>query len=281
MEKITIIGLGHIGGSFAKDIREHGLAHTLIGVEANPEHAQLALDLGLVDRVEEMEPAISGADLIILTIPVDAMRSVLPQVLDLMRPDQVVMDAGSTKEVLIDAVKEHPLRRRYVASHPMAGRENSGPAAAISGLFAGKCSVICNRPSSDADAVDMVIALYEALGMRMVELEAHEHDLHAAYVSHISHISSFALALTVLAKEKDEKRIFQLASGGFDSTVRLAKSSPDMWVPIFRQNRDNVLDVLDEHINVLSRFRSLLIKRDFDTFHELIDQANHIRKILK
>ncbi|MCB0654967.1 MAG: prephenate dehydrogenase/arogenate dehydrogenase family protein, partial [Saprospiraceae bacterium] len=227
MEKITIIGLGHIGGSFAKDIREHGLAHTLIGVEANPEHAQLALDLGLVDRVEEMQPAISGADLIILTIPVDAMRSVLPQVLDLMRPDQVVMDAGSTKEVLIDAVKEHPLRRRYVASHPMAGRENSGPAAAISGLFAGKCSVICNRPSSDADAVDMVIALYEALGMRMVELEAHEHDLHAAYVSHISHISSFALALTVLAKEKDEKRIFQLASGGFDSTVRLAKSSPD------------------------------------------------------
>ena len=281
MNQITIIGLGHIGGSFAKDIRERGLATRIIGVENNEMHATQALELGLVDLVLPMSEALLEADLVLLTIPVDAMLQVLPGILDQVNANQTVMDAGSTKEALIESVKDHAMRSRYVASHPMAGRENSGPGAAISGLFEGKCSVICNREGSASDAVARVIELYEALGMRIVELEAHEHDLHAAYVSHISHISSFALALTVLAKEKDEKRIFQLASGGFDSTVRLAKSSPDMWVPIFRQNRDNVLDVLDEHINVLSRFRSLLIKKDFNTFHELIDQANHIRKILK
>jgi prephenate dehydrogenase len=190
------------------------------------------------------------------------------------------MDVGSTKERLLDVVRHHARRGRYVATHPMAGTEFSGPEAAVPGLFANKCTVLIDEQDSDADAVEIVKRLYHSIPMQMVSLNGKAHDLHTAYVSHISHISSFALALTVLAKEKEEQKIFELASGGFSSTVRLAKSSPDMWIPIFRQNRDNVLDVLDEHINQLARFRSLLIKQDFDQFYQLITSANRIEKIL-
>ena len=193
---------------------------------------------------------------------------------------QVVIDVGSTKMRLLETVKGHPRRGRYVATHPMAGTEHSGPEAAIPNLFDHKCTVLIDVEDSDPDALEQARRLYESIPMRLVELNSRLHDVHTAYVSHISHISSFALALTVLAKEKDESQIFELASGGFDSTVRLAKSSPDMWIPIFRQNRDNVLDVLDEHINQLARFRSLLIKQDFDTFYQLIQEANQIRRIL-
>ena len=173
------------------------------------------------------------------------------------------------------------MRGRYVATHPMAGTEFSGPEAAVPNLFDHKSAVLIDVDRSDADTVETVRRLYNSIPMNTVELDREAHDLHSAYVSHISHISSFALALTVLEKERDEERIFELASGGFSSTVRLAKSSPDMWVPIFRQNRDHVLDVLDEHINQLARFRSLLIKKDFDTFHQLIAQANDIKRILR
>ena len=182
---------------------------------------------------------------------------------------------------MLEAVKKHPNRGRYVATHPMAGTEYSGPEAAFPNLFDHKCTVICDKQDSDADAVETVRRLYDALKMGIVELNGTEHDVHTAYVSHISHISSFALALTVLEKEKNENRIFELASGGFGSTVRLAKSSAAMWTPIFEQNRDNVLDVLDEHINSLARFRTLLIKQDFKEIHSLIEEANRIQKILK
>ena len=181
---------------------------------------------------------------------------------------------------MLDKVRNHPKRGRYVATHPMAGTEYSGPEAAIPNLFDEKCTVLVDVDDSDADAVELTRRLFDSIPMRQVNLDRQSHDIHTAYVSHISHISSFALALTVLEKEQDEDRIFELASGGFSSTVRLAKSSPDMWIPIFRQNRDNVLDVLDEHINQLARFRSLLIKKDFDTFYKLIEESNQIRKIL-
>jgi prephenate dehydrogenase len=181
---------------------------------------------------------------------------------------------------VLETLQGHPQRGRFVATHPMAGTEYSGPEAAVPGLFSGKCCVLCDVEASDTDALALCQQLYEALGMRTVALDAFSHDLHVAYVSHISHIASFALALTVLEKEKNEDRIFELASGGFNSTVRLAKSSPDTWVPIFRQNRDNVLDVLDEFINTISRFRTLLIKKDFETFGALIQQANDIRRII-
>lgn len=278
---ITIIGIGLIGGSLAITLKENGFAQRIIGVDVSQDNLDKAIRRRLIDEDMGLEDGINAADIVVLATPADAMLHLLPQILDKVGPQQVVIDVGSTKERLLAAVKRHPSRGRYVATHPMAGTEHSGPEAAIPGLFEHKCTVLVDTEDSSPDAVKMAERLYRSIPMRIVQLDCLSHDVHTAYVSHISHISSFALALTVLAKEKDESRIFELASGGFDSTVRLAKSSPDMWVPIFRQNRDNVLDVLDEHINQLARFRSLLIKNDFETFYRLIQDANEIRRILK
>ena len=191
------------------------------------------------------------------------------------------MDVGSTKSDIVGAVDGHPKRRRFVASHPMWGTEYSGPDAAIRGAFVNKATIICNRNDSDEDAVAIVEELYNALGMRILYMDALSHDLHAAYVSHISHITSFALANTVLEKEREEDAIFEMASAGFESTVRLAKSNPAMWVPIFMQNRENVLDVLNEHITQLRKFKSCLEKENYEYLKELIDHANGIKRILK
>lgn len=277
--KLTIIGVGLIGGSLAITLKENGFASHIIGVDRSQENLDKAIRRRLIDEDMELEDAVAVADLIVLATPVDALLELLPRVLDMV-DRQVVIDMGSTKINVLNAVADHPKRGRLVATHPMAGTEYSGPEAAIPGLYDNKSTVLCDVERSDADALALVRKMYASIPMRMVELNKEEHDLHTAYVSHISHISSFALALTVLEKERDENRIFQLASGGFSSTVRLAKSSPDMWVPIFRQNRDNVLDVLDEHINQLARFRSLLIKKDYETFYQRIEEANQIRKII-
>lgn len=276
---VTIIGVGLIGGSLAITLKENGFASRIIGVDLSQDNLDKAVRRRLIDEDRPLAEAIAVSDLIILSTPVDSMLKLLPKILDLV-DRQVVMDVGSTKKSLINAIKTHPNRKRFVATHPMAGTEYSGPEAAIPRLFDHKCTVLCDIENSDAKAVKLVKKMYRSIPMRIVYLDVEAHDIHTAYVSHISHISSFALALTVLAKEKDEDRIFELASGGFSSTVRLAKSSPDMWTPIFRQNRDNVLDVLDEHINQLARFRSLLIKQDFKTFYKLIEESNKIRKIL-
>lgn len=278
---ITIIGIGLIGGSLAITLKENGFARRIIGVDSSQENLDKAVRRRLIDEDMGLEEGISAADIVVLATPVSAMLGLLPQVLDMLGPRQVAIDVGSTKEQLLETVKGHSRRGRYVATHPMAGTEYSGPEAAIPNLFDNKCTVLADVEDSDADAVEVAKKLYQSIPMRIVQLDSRSHDVHTAYVSHISHISSFALALTVLAKEKDESRIFELASGGFSSTVRLAKSSPDMWAPIFRQNRDNVLDVLDEHINQLARFRSLLIKKDFETFYRLIQDANQIGRILK
>jgi len=277
---ITIVGIGLIGGSLAISLKENGFASRIIGVDVNQDNLDKAIRRRLIDEDKSLPEAIAISDLIIVSTPVDAMLKLLPEVLNHV-DQQVVIDVGSTKASLLDSVKNHPNRARFVATHPMAGTEHSGPEAAIPNLFKRKCTVLIDIEHSAPDAIELVEKMYASIPMRIVHLDALEHDIHTAYVSHISHISSFALALTVLAKEKDEDRIFELASGGFDSTVRLAKSSPNMWIPIFRQNRDNVLDVLDEHINQLARFRSLLIKKDFDTFYKLIEESNKIRKILK
>jgi len=278
---VTIIGLGLIGGSLALSLRHHGLAHHLIGVEASPAHARRAVELGLVDEIEaDLATAVRRADFIVVAVPMDAMVAVLPPVLDATAAHQVVIDVGSTKQALLAAVAQHPNRGRFVAVHPMAGTEHSGPEAAVNGLFEGKTVVICDATNSDPDALRIVEQLFHALPMRLLYLDGAAHDLHTAYVSHISHITSFALALTVLEKEKEEQRIFDLASGGFESTVRLAKSSPATWVPIFRQNRLNVLDVLDEHLHQLQRLRELLAQEDYAGLTERIELANHIRKIL-
>ncbi|MEO5996179.1 MAG: prephenate dehydrogenase [Chitinophagaceae bacterium] len=277
---VTIIGVGLMGGSLAISLREKELAKYIIGVDNDGEHLQKAKSLGLIDEYCSLPEAIKKSTLVILAVPVDAMMVLLPKVLDLIT-GQVVMDMGSTKENLITAIAGHPKKGRFVPTHPMWGTEYSGPEAAVSGGFVNKAVILCNINEVDADALALVKNLYQKIGMHLVYMEARAHDLHAAYVSHISHITSFALANTVLEKEKEEDAIFQIASAGFESTVRLAKSNPDMWVPIFKHNRENVLDVLNEHISQLKKFKSCLEKENYTYLKELIQNANGIKKILE
>ena len=281
--KIGIIGLGLIGGSMAIDLKRRGFAHEVLGVEADPVNAAAACQMGLVDEVTDLAGCVSGGDLVVLAVPVGAAVRLLPQVLDMIPEgsDKVVMDVCSTKEVIADAVKNHPQRSHYVATHPMAGTEYSGPWAAMSGLFDGHACIICDAENSCPDAVAKVETLYDVLNMRTIRMDSSNHDVHTAYVSHISHVTSFALALTVLDKEKDEKHIFDLASGGFSSTVRLAKSSPDMWTPILSQNRDNVLHVMDTYIEKMNEFRKAIAEGDEPRVRSLIEEANRIRRIIR
>ncbi|HQV59166.1 MAG: prephenate dehydrogenase [Chitinophagaceae bacterium] len=279
-KKIAIVGVGLIGGSLAIQLHEKKLSSRLIGVEVNEEHAKKAMELELVDEIMSLEDAVGAAEVIVLAIPVDKVLSLLPAIMDKI-DQQVVIDLGSTKRQSIELVKNHTKRGRYVATHPMWGTEYSGPQAAVRGAFENKAVIICNAEESDADALDWVKGMYKKIGMHLLEMEAKAHDLHAAYVSHISHITSFALANTVLEKEKEEDAIFELASAGFESTVRLAKSNPAMWVPIFMQNKENVLDVLKEHIAQLQRFKESIEKNDDTYLMKLIDDANKIRRILK
>jgi prephenate dehydrogenase len=278
--RVAIIGIGLIGGSMALALKQKGFADWVVGVDANPEHQKKALDLKLVDEILPLQEALVKSDLIILAIPVNAAEKLLPSLLDQVQL-QVLMDVGSTKEGLLKSIKQHPKRGRFVATHPMWGTENSGPTAAVVGAFLDKATVICNKEETDADALALVEKVYETLGMHLVYMQAKAHDVHVAYVSHISHITSFALANTVLEKERGEDNIFELASGGFESTVRLAKSNSDMWVPIFMQNKENILDVLNEHISQLRKFKACLEKENFEYLKELIEQANGIKRILK
>ena len=278
-KQIAIVGTGLIGGSLALQLNEKGLASNIIGVDANKQHAEKALEMGLVDEVLELNDAIEKSEVIILAVPVDAVLKLLPGILDKVK-EQVVIDLGSTKSLVIELVKDHPNRGRYVSAHPMWGTEFSGPEAAVKGAFEQKAVILCNTSSSDKDALEWAQMMFEKIGMHQLVMNAEAHDLHAAYVSHISHITSFALANTVLEKEREEDAIFELASAGFESTVRLAKSNAAMWVPIFMQNRENVLDVLNEHISQLKKFKSCLEKENYEYMYELIGQANKIKKVL-
>lgn len=279
-KRIAIVGVGLIGGSLALQLNEKGLASKLIGVDANRDHQKKALELGLVDEIMELDEAITNSDVVVLAIPVDVMVKLLPIILDKV-DKQIIIDLGSTKEQLINVAKDHPRRARLVASHPMWGTEYSGPQAAVHGAFENKAVIICNADESDKDAVEWTKNMFKKIGMHLLEMNAVDHDLHAAYVSHISHITSFALANTVLEKEREDDAIFELASAGFESTVRLAKSNPSMWVPIFMQNRENVLDVLNEHISQLRKFKSCLEKENWEYLKELIEGANKIKRIIK
>jgi prephenate dehydrogenase len=228
-----------------------------------------------------LEEAVKKSDFIYVAIPVDATIPVMKQIMDLVNDKQIVADAGSTKMVLCQSLSGHPMRKRFVATHPMWGTEYSGPEAAIKGAFSGRSCVICEKEKSDAEVVNIVENIYKTMGMNITYMNAENHDIHAAYVSHISHITSFALANTVLEKEKEEDTIFELAGGGFESTVRLAKSNPAMWAPIFMQNRENVLDVLNEHISQLRKFKASLEKENLPYLVELMENANKIKRILK
>lgn len=277
---ITIIGTGLIGCSLANRLKQTGFAKKIIGIDNKPQNVQTALKLGWIDETLPLDEAIKQSELIVIAIPVDATLKLLPRLLSKL-DKQVLMDVGSTKEIICGSVVNNINRGRFVATHPMWGTEKAGPESVVKDAFEGRVAVICDKDKTDADALQLIEKLYKAIGMQLVYMESGVHDVHAAYVSHISHIASYALSLTVLEKEKEEDAIFELASGGFESTVRLAKSNPAMWVPILMQNKENVLDVLNEHIVQLRKIKSCLEKDNFTYLQELMENANKIKRILK
>jgi prephenate dehydrogenase len=279
-KNFAIVGVGLIGGSLALKCRKNGLANRIVGVDNNQEHGMKAIELGLVDEMLPLDEAILMADVIVLAVPVGVLSTLIPYVLDRVS-HQVVIDMGSTKSQLANLVKNHPHRGRFVASHPMWGTEYSGPTAAVETAFEDKAVIVCDSTDSDPDALERATEIFNALKMRIIEMGANDHDLHAAYVSHISHITSFALANTVLEKEKEDDAIFEMASAGFESTVRLAKSNPAMWTPILMHNRENVLDVLNEHISQLRKFKACLEKENWEYLNELMSNANQIKRIIQ
>jgi prephenate dehydrogenase len=278
--KISIVGIGLLGGSLALQAKEKGLTTKVVGVDNNPEHAAQALQLGIVDEIVSLEEAAQTTDLVVLATPVNVIIRQLPQVLDMISSRTVVMDVGSTKHTICQSVEKHPRRKQFVAAHPIAGTENSGPEAAFPGLLKRKIMILCNRHESDPKAFEQVVNLSKHLEMHLSYMEAAEHDRHLAYVSHLSHISSFALGITVLDKEKDEKSIFEMAGSGFSSTVRLAKSSPQMWAPIFTHNTENISVALDAYIKKLQYFKEIIDNQDENKSKELMQQANEIRRVL-
>ena len=283
---VGIIGLGLIGGSMALDLKRRGFASRVIGVENDPVSATAARTIGLVDEVVSYEDCIREAGIIVVAVPVGAAVKMVCDILDHIGAneawrDKIVIDVCSTKEQICLATRFHPWRSRFVPTHPMAGTEYSGPWAAMPGLFDGRACIFADTEETDPKALATIEKLYAVLNMRPIYMQSASHDVHTAYVSHISHITSFALALTVLDKEKDEKHIFDLASGGFSSTVRLAKSNADMWVPILTQNRENVLRVIDTYIEKMTAFREAIDDYDEDKIRKLIGEANKIKKIIR
>ena len=274
-----IIGLGLIGGSFALELKKR-LQYTVVGIDKNPQHLQEALALGIISEAIDY-PQISDADLVLVAVPVNRIAQVVNEVLDHVGENTLVMDVGSVKESICKEVARHPHRSQFVAAHPMAGTEYSGPQAALYDLFDGKVMALCEVEKSNWKLLDRALDISKALNMRVKMMSPTDHDLHTAYVSHLSHVSSFMLGKTVLEIEKDEAQIFDLASTGFASTVRLAKSHPQMWTPIFLENKTNVLKALTEYIKNLENFKHLLETDQADAITQNIKEANYIRKILK
>lgn len=278
--KITIIGLGLIGGSLAIDLRKNKFATELIGVDASEEHARQAMKIGLVDRIENLEDGVKDADIVIIAIPVDKEVSILSRVLDMIHNNTTVTDMSSTKRVIIESVKNHQRRKNFVPAHPMSGTENSGPTAALENLFKGKITILCDQTDSGPQHLALIEKMFQTLGMSIAYMSADEQDHSTAFVSHLPHAAAYALANAVQSKE-DRNIIFDLASGGFNSTVRLAKSSGTMWHPIFQQNRNYVVESLNVYIKHLKEFRDCLQNEEDDKLHDLIVNANKIRGILE
>lgn len=278
--KIYIIGLGLIGGSIALDIKKLYEGSIITGIDSKEEHLKEALSLGLIHEKGNLDDQID-ADFVILAVPVDAALSLLPQVLDLVSEHTIVFDVGSTKNPICEAVARHPKRSSFLATHPIAGTEFSGPAAAIENLFEDKVNIICEIEKTSYKKQEKALELFRNLKMRIRYMEPKSHDKHIAYVSHLSHISSFMLGKTVIEKEKDEKDIFDMAGSGFESTVRLAKSSPSMWTPIFKQNKKQIVKSLEEYIANLSSFKSFLESDDYEAIFNEMKNTNRIKEILK
>ena len=278
--KVYVIGIGLIGGSMAKDLKVLYPDMELLGIDVNDQHINEAISLGLVDAAASIEQ-LEDADLVILSIPVDAMIEELPKVLDAVGENTLVIDAGSTKEMICKVVENHPKRRNFLACHPIAGTEFSGPGAALNGLFEGKTNIICEVEKTAFKLQEKGLEIFANMGMRIRYMNPVAHDKHIAYVSHLSHISSFMLGKTVIEKEKNERDIFDMAGSGFESTVRLAKSSPAMWTPIFEQNKENVLEILEAYISNLKDFQDKLLEDDYQGIYNEMDNTNKIKEILK
>lgn len=276
---IFIIGTGLIGGSFALDIQQEYPEAIIHGIDRNPLHLKEAKELGVIHEEATFEE-LSKADIVFVTIPVDTTLSVLPIVLNAVNDNALVIDVGSTKERVCEVVKEHPKRRNFLATHPIAGTEFSGPKAALKGLFKEKTNIICEVEKTAFKLQEKALEIFSKIGMRIRYMDAVSHDKHIAYVSHLSHISSFMLGKTVIEKEKNERDIFDMAGSGFESTVRLAKSSPAMWTPIFEQNKTNVIETLEEYIGNLQAFKVLMQEDRFDQVFEEMQDTNHIKNIL-
>jgi prephenate dehydrogenase len=278
---ICIVGLGLLGGSMSLGLKSVHKDIIVLGVDNNAGNARRALELGIADQIVSFDEGVRNADLVILATPVDILTEQVGQVLEILPERAILTDLGSTKEKVCKVADLHPRRARYVAVHPIAGTENSGPEAAFSSLLKHKMMIICDREKSDPEAVNRLENLFRSLDMRIVYMNSVEHDRHIAYVSHLSHISSFALGSTVLDKEKDERSIFAMAGSGFSSTVRLAKSSPDMWAPIFFQNQKNVSEALDAYIKKLQYFKEIIDRNDLSGSYFLMKEANEIRRVLQ
>ncbi len=277
--KVVVVGIGLIGGSMVLDIKELHPEATILGMDTNENHLQQAIDLGVVEKSGTTED-IADADFVIVSVPVDIALVVLPQVLDAVGENTIVFEVGSTKLPICEAVANHPKRRNYIATHPIAGTEFSGPSAAIKGLFQGKTNIICEVEKTTFKLQEKALQLFTAMGMRIRYMDPKSHDKHIAYVSHLSHISSFMLGKTVIDKETEEQDIFDMAGSGFESTVRLAKSSPAMWTPIFKQNKKQVVNTLEEYISNLSKFKELLENDDFEAIYHEMQSVNKIKEIL-
>jgi prephenate dehydrogenase len=279
MTNVYVIGIGLIGGSMALDIKTLYPEAKIYGIDNNESHLAEALALGVVDEAAAFDNLVD-ADFVIVSVPVDVALMVLPKVLDVIGDNTIVFEVGSTKMPICEAVANHPKRRNFIATHPIAGTEFSGPSAAIKGLFQGKTNIICEVEKTTFKLQEKALDLFKEMGMRIRYMDPKSHDKHIAYVSHLSHISAFMLGKTVINKEKDEQDIFDMAGSGFESTVRLAKSSPAMWTPIFKQNRKQVVKTLDEYISNLSKFKELLEKEDYDAIYNEMESVNKIKEIL-
>ena len=277
---VFVVGVGLIGGSMAKDIKRLHPEAKIYGVDTNVIHLEEAMALDLIDTKAGYED-LGLADVVIVSIPVNAMLIEIPKILDQINEDCVVLDAGSTKAALCKSLDDHEKRRNFLACHPIAGTEFSGPSAAIENLYKGKTNIICEVEKTAFKLQERALALFQQLGMRIRYMNPEAHDKHIAYVSHLSHISSFMLGKTVIDKERNERDIFDMAGSGFESTVRLAKSSPAMWAPIFEQNKENVVDSLDEYIENLQAFKELLVKNDYEGIYDEMNNTNKIKEILK
>lgn len=280
MNNITIIGIGLIGGSFALDIRTLYPEARITGIDSNPEHVAEAIRLGIVDAEGAMD-TLNRADLVVLTVPVDIATNLLPEVLDKIGNETIVMDMGSTKGAICASVATHPNRRNFIACHPIAGTEFSGPSAAIKNLYKDKTNIICEVEKTAFKLQEKALAIFKRLDMRIRYMDPSSHDKHIAYMSHLSHISSFMLGKTVIEKEKNERDIFDMAGSGFASTVRLAKSNPTTWTSIFKQNKTNILETLEEYISNLEGFKTLMESDDFEGVFKEMENTNHIKEILK